>query len=352
MWTTSTIRALKSRDRPVGSTLGIAAAPRAPRCTPAPRISRTAAAPAATTALRLGQPAGGSLSPNPRKPPRLRSGDRIALVAPASPCDDESIELALANVRALGFEPVLGDHARAKREYLAGSDDERASDFNAALRDDSIRAIFALRGGYGTMRILYAIDYDAFARNPKVVMGYSDMTALLNSLAQRANVATFHGPIASAPMDRVAINILRTLTEAEPLGRLHIDGATHGNRIASGRLCGGNLSLIAHACGTPYALDMRDAIVFFEDVDEDAYRIDRLFTQLLLSGALETARGFILGDIPHLEVAIERLAPLKKPLLSGAPIGHIDDQWVIPIGIDATLDATNGTINFHEAAVD
>jgi muramoyltetrapeptide carboxypeptidase len=254
-------------------------------------------------------------------------------------------------VCALGFEAVLGENARAKLGYLAGSDEERAADFNAALHDESIRAVFALRGGYGTMRMLDAIDYDACARKPKIVMGYSDMTALLNTLTQRTGVVTFHGPIMGAPIARVAINVLRTLSEPEPLGQLSLDSLTHVGGVAHGRLRGGNLSLVAALCGTPYAIDMRDAIVFFEDVNEDAYRIDRLLTQLFLSGALETARGFILGDIPHLDVAVERLAALKKPLVSGAAIGHIEDQWVMPIGSEATFDASNGTIEFRESAV-
>ena len=255
-------------------------------------------------------------------------------------------------MRALGFEPVLGDHARLKAGYLAGTDEERASDFNVALHDDSIRAIFALRGGYGTMRILHALDYDAFARNPKIVMGYSDMTAVLNALTQRTGVVTFHGPIAGAPMSDLAQErVLRALTDPTPIGTLRGATATPNGGTARGRLAGGNLSLIAHLCGTPFAVDMRDAIVVFEDVDEDAYRIDRLLTQLLMSRALESARGFILGDIPHLEVAIERLAPLGMPLLSGAPIGHIDEQWVVPLGLGPLIDAKHGTMEIGASAV-
>jgi muramoyltetrapeptide carboxypeptidase len=263
----------------------------------------------------------------------------VALVAPASGIDDERIELACTNVRALGLNPVLAEHARARNTYLAGTDRERADDFNAALNDDSIRAIFALRGGYGTMRIAPAIDYDAFARTPKAVMGYSDMTVLLNALSQRAGAITFHGPVLAAPMSDVAREwIVRALFDETPLGELRAATTTVHGGTASGRLCGGNLSLLAHTCGTPYAVDFSDALVMIEDVHEADYRMDRLLTQLVLSGALERARGFLIGDVPNVDIVAERLLPLQKPIVAGWPIGHIEDQWVMPIGAHAWLE--------------
>lgn len=247
---------------------------------------------------------------------------------------------------------MLGKNARARNGYLAGSDRERAFDFNAALNDAGIAAIFALRGGYGTMRIAHAIDYDAFARSPKIVMGYSDLTVVLNALAARANTITFHGPVAATPWsDATREWVARALCDIQPLGTMRAATKMERAGAASGVLRGGNLTLLAHLCGTPFAVDLSDAIVFLEDVDEADYRIDRMLTQLMLARAFEHARGFLIGDVPNLEIVRERLHALKKPALSGVPVGHIEHQWVMPIGAHVTIDADTGTIAIGESAV-
>ena len=272
----------------------------------------------------------------------MHAGDRVALVAPASALEPDEIELALENVRALGFEPVLGKHAPARSGSLAGSDRDRIFDFNAALNDDTIHALFALRGGYGTMRIAHAIDYAAFERTPKVVMGYSDMTVVLNALTSRAGAITYHGPVMAAPLSEATRHrILRTLTEYAPFEGIEAR-STLRTGIATGQLCGGNLSLLASTCGTPFAVDCNEALVMIEDVGEADYRVDRLLTQLILAGAFERASGFIIGDVPNIDIVRERLAHFKKPTVAGVPFGHIDEQWILPIGADATLDASEG----------
>jgi muramoyltetrapeptide carboxypeptidase len=287
-----------------------------------------------------------------RRPPRLRAGDRVALVAPASPPGDDGITRALDNVRALGFEPVLGAYARASNEYLAGSDGERAADLNDALNDPSIRAIVALRGGYGVMRILDRVDFDALARDPKIVMGYSDLTALLNAFAQRSGVATLHGPVAYSVMSETTFARTRfALTTAQPLDPLRAARTTGKGRVRA-RVCGGNLALVTHLCGTPYAVDMNGALVALEDVNEAPYRVDRMLTQLRLAGTLAQAAAFALGDMPASDLAAREVADLGRPVLAGLPFGHIEDAQPFAIGLEAELDAEVGLLTPLEPLVD
>ncbi|HEY8315090.1 MAG TPA: LD-carboxypeptidase [Candidatus Baltobacteraceae bacterium] len=303
------------------------------------------------------------------RPPALRDGDIVALVSPAGPLGDAAdLARACDAVRALGFEPRPGARALLHDGYLAGSDEERAADFNEAARDPRVRGIFALRGGYGTMRILNLLDYEALRRDPKVILGYSDLTALLNAVTSRAGLVTFHGPVAalSAFTPMVAQALRRAVCVAEPLGILAMrDAQAISGGSARGRLAGGNLSLISALVGTPFALDLDDALVFLEDVDEAPYRIDRMLTQLRLSGALAKTAGVLVGECRNCDVDPEhaygrmpldrtlrdRLGDLGLPVLAGAAIGHIEEQWTVPIGVRATLDADARELRVEEAAV-
>lgn len=251
--------------------------------------------------------------------------------------DDERIALALENVRSLGLEPVLGAHARAAIGYLAGTDDERANDLNAALHDPSIRAVFALRGGYGTMRILDRVDYAQMARDPKALLGYSDLTTLLNAFNARSNVVTYHAQVAASPWstlvrERIASALFREEYDECDDSEAVVEGS------AVGTLRGGNLALIAALCGTPYAIDFTDAIVLLEDVGEARYRIDRLLTQVQLAGAFYGAAAFAIGDIPARDVVIERLQNYRRPVIAGLRFGHIEEPLVLPIGAAARID--------------
>jgi muramoyltetrapeptide carboxypeptidase len=296
------------------------------------------------------------------RPPVLRRGDRVGLVAPASPLDASEIDDGVAHLASFGLVPVLGEHVRAQTGYLAGSDAERAADFNKMARDRSIRAIVALRGGYGTMRILDALDYDAIRRDPKIVMGYSDITAIVNAIAVRSGVIAFHGPVASHGSSYSGVArayFQRALMSTEPIGTLHI---AHPRVIAPGRatgsLAGGNLSLASSLAGTPYAIPSRDAIFFFEETHEAPYRIDRMLTQLQLAGNLRGVRGVLVGQCtdctgdeptpPAGDVIAERVRSLECPAVAGAPIGHIATQWIVPIGARAELDAAAGTLTISE----
>jgi muramoyltetrapeptide carboxypeptidase len=278
----------------------------------------------------------------------------------------EEIARAEDVVRSLGLVPQVGGNAAQKRGYLAGSDEDRAADFNAAAHDSRVRGIFALRGGYGTMRLLDIIDYAALQRDPKVVLGYSDLTALLNAITQKTGLVTFHGPVAA--LSEFSANEVRWLKaavmDARPIGEMRDESTrTLTGGTASGRIAGGNLSLIAALEGTPHAIDTEGAILLIEEVEEAPYRIDRMLTQLRLSGALQRCAGIIAGgwtncDVPEdhvyagmrLEhVLADRLGDIGIPVLLDIPSGHIDQQWTLPIGALATLDAAARTLTIEQA---
>jgi muramoyltetrapeptide carboxypeptidase len=299
-----------------------------------------------------------------QKPPLLRRGDRVGLIAPASPPTDGDIGLATAHVESLGLVPVLGRYVQERDGYLAGSDAQRAADFNTMARDADIRAIVAIRGGYGTMRILTLLDYQAIRRDPKIVMGFSDLTAILNAVAARSGVVTFHGPVGAhgSSWSGAARTYLEDALFTAVPRQLRVEGAQPivAGR-ARGRLAGGNLSLIASLVGTPFAVPAADSLLFFEETQEAPFRIDRMLTQLDLSGELSAARGVLVGQCTKCigesstqsasQVIAERLRSLGRPATAGAPVGHIATQWVVPIGVLAELDATAGTLTLLEPAV-
>lgn len=300
--------------------------------------------------------------------PTLREGDTVALIAPAGPLSSED-ELARAQlvVRSLGLVPQLGAYASEKRGYLAGSDEQRADDFNAAVRDPKVRGIFALRGGYGTMRILDRLDYDALRADPKVILGYSDLTALLNAVTQRTGLVTFHGPVAAlSEFTDDEVRWLRSaVMQQDALALDAVQARALVEGTARGRLVGGNLSLISGLVGTPFEIDTTGALLVIEEVSESPYRIDRMLTQLRMSGALQRAAGIISGgwtdcdvDDAHVyagfrlaDVLHDRLADLGIPVLLDLPIGHIDEQWTLPIGARAILDTAAKRITLEEPAV-
>jgi len=293
-----------------------------------------------------------------RFPPLLAAGARVALISPAGPIgDDARLERAKANVRQFGWEPVVAPNALAHDGYLAGSDELRARDLNGAIADKTIDAVWCLRGGYGAMRLLESIDYQTLARQPKTLIGFSDITALHAAFGRLANIVTFHGPTARQTLPPFSVESLkRAVVRAEdPCGEMPTATTLVGG-TAHGRLVGGNLALLAALVGTPYAPDYSGAIVVIEDVNEAHYRIDRMLTHLRLSGALSGCAGIVFGrftDIPpefgDEEWTLDRvLADAARragvPCVSGAPFGHIDEQWTIPLGAQAELDADARTL--------
>lgn len=301
------------------------------------------------------------------RPPALRPGTRVALVAAAGPLPQGGVDRAIERVASLGWEPVAGEFCRCRTGYLAGTDTERAADLNRALRDPSIGAVWFLRGGYGTMRILDALDWDALARHPKALIGYSDNTAV-HLAAHRAGVVGFHGPHPHALEfpDFARDELLRVLTVAEPAGVLPfpVEGGraeTLAGGVAEGPLLGGNLSLLSATLGTPFAIRPEGAILFIEEVGEHPYRLDRLLSHLRLAGVLSAVAGIAVGGItesPEIdgaptaaEVVREALGGLGIPVATGFPFGHFDDSWTLPMGVRARLDADAGTLALLEPAV-
>lgn len=294
-----------------------------------------------------------------RPVPPLRAGARVALIAPAGALTGpEDVERGEHNARSLGWEPRTGANVMKRYRYFAGTDDERLRDLNDAIRDDEIDAIWCLRGGYGAMRILPDVDFDALARRPKPIIGFSDLTSLLAAVSGRSRIVCFHGPTARMPLtDFSRASLLAAVSDGtDPCGDAPSARVLRGG-TAEGRLVGGNLALVAALIGTPFAPDLEDSILFLEDIDERTYRVDRMLRQIYLSGALKRCRGIVFGectDCPassasgtrDLDEILTEMAELAEvPCMTGAPIGHIDDQWTLPVGARARLDADARTLN-------
>jgi muramoyltetrapeptide carboxypeptidase len=315
----------------------------------------------------------------PVRPAALRAGDTVGLITPGTYVSDpDRLALAVRTVEYFGLRPRMGRNVGKRIGYLGGSDEERLADLHEMFRDPEVKAVFSIRGGYGSEHLLDRIDYDLLRRRPKVFLGYSDITSLHLAIQKRAGLVTFHGPMMiSAFTEFTQKWFRRALFEPQPLGALanppeanqlrpaHTLRRVRGGK-ARGRLTGGNLTLVCATLGTPYEIDTRGRIVFLEDVDEEPYSIDRLLTQLRLAGKLEQAAGIVFGECSNCrprewkpsfestfslgEVLDRVLGGLKAPVLSGLAIGHTDDQLTLPLGVMAALDADKGELVIEEAA--
>jgi muramoyltetrapeptide carboxypeptidase len=316
----------------------------------------------------------------PIKPQRLEPGQTISLVAPAGCTDeDEEIVAAIETVASLGFRVKTGAHLQCRHGYFAGADAERAADLNAAFADPEVHGIIAMRGDYGASRLLPHLDFAMIRRHPKVLLGYSDITALLNPIYGRTGLVTFHGPIGDQTFTPYTLAEFRkvvmqgaapVLLAAPPPCDLAPGRVERRNRLttlapgkARGPLIGGNLTLLTHLVGTPYLPDFRGAILFLEDVDELVYRVDRMLTQLLLAGHLQQVAGLVFGKFTNCppasgprqftleEVLADRCRGLGIPVVRGLMIGHVEDQATLPIGCQVELDADACTLRLLEPAV-
>ncbi len=312
------------------------------------------------------------------KPRRLAHGDTIGLVAPASSSlEDEDIRISLDLIRSLGFNVKQGAHLFDRQQYLAGADRARADDVNSMFADDDVDAIFCLRGGYGTPRILPYLDYDLIRNRPKILLGMSDITGILTAIHTKTGVVGFHGPNASGSFSDYSLGeFKKVLVQPTPTTLIGVappfeagEGKVDSDNrltyitggIAKGRLIGGNLTLISVLMGTEFEPDFRDRIVFLEDVHEAPYRIDRMLTQLRLAGKLQEAAGIVFGKFTDSdtdgntfsleEVFRDRTADLGIPVVRGIMIGHVREQTVVPIGIEAELNGDEGTLRLLEPAV-
>jgi muramoyltetrapeptide carboxypeptidase len=312
-----------------------------------------------------------------RKPRRLRAGDTVAIVAPATPWEARSELLrAVAGLEGWGLEVVLGPHVNDRHGYLAGTDEHRAADLAWAFRDPAIRAVFCLQGGYGTPRLVPHLDREAIVANPKPLCGYSDITTLHLAIQAWAPVSTItfysNGASGVGAADVTELSkgsMHRALFSAEPYGAIppnpddpYVRTITGG--AAQGRLTGGCLDLVCQTLGTPIEIDTRDRIVYLEDLDVDTYVLDARLTQLRNAGKLAQAAGIVIGEMKDVgwrfdkaafmqdlsieDVLEEIIAPLDVPCIYGLPIGHGKHHVTVPHGALATLDADAGTLVIDE----
>lgn len=296
----------------------------------------------------------------------LRAGDAVALVSPAGPLAESRVQAAVQELTSWGLRPRVYPHALDTHSFYAGTDEHRVADLNDALADPEIRAVLCNRGGYGAQRILSHVDYDAVRRDPKLLIGFSDITALHGALWTQTGLATVHGPVAGQ-LERgglFASTVRHALMSNEPaVVEASADEPTFRVRtsgLAEGILLGGNLSMLSTCIGTPYMPDLEGAILLIEDVNEAAYRIDRLLTHLRNCGILQRLAGVAVGQfsepgngnavIKPADVLIERLGDLGIPVLGGLSIGHGERNIAVSLGTYARLDADNGTLTVAAAA--
>ncbi|MGV3710357.1 MAG: S66 peptidase family protein [Gemmatimonas sp.] len=291
------------------------------------------------------------------EPASLAPGARIALVAPSGPLrGSEDVERARATVQSLGWEPVVAANALERTGYFAGDDSARVEALNHAIADRAVDGIWCLRGGYGAMRLLGALDLSPLRQHPKPLIGYSDITAL-HSAWQRAGVISYHGPVARGMLSPFAReSLLRAVVMRSDSAGAAPDAAVLREGRAQGRIAGGNLALVAALCGTAWAISFRDAIAVLEDVNEAVYRVDRMMMQLRLAGAFDGCKAIVFGHCTNcpeesdagarrlIDVVQETADAVGIPALLGVPLGHIDDQWTLPMGAHAVLDTRTKTL--------
>jgi len=308
------------------------------------------------------------------RPPRLRPGSRIGLVAPAGRLDRRSqLEDTQEQLDRMGFLTKPGRHVMSRHGYLAGTDEQRAEDMMEMFTDPDVDAILALRGGWGCARILPLLEYNVIRAHPKALIGYSDITALLLAIYARSGIVTFHGPVGRSNWNNRTVEAFRNvLMRGE---RLHLDPVERGEGrrsrrdsfhpiragIAEGPLVGGNLSVASALIGTPYMPDFSGHVVFFEEVREELYRVDRLLTQFILAGSFNDASAIVFGQCARCRgdagvggltwLLRDHLLALRKPTWTGAPIGHMSPVYTLPIGIPVITDSALGTLRMLEPAV-
>lgn len=312
-------------------------------------------------------------------PTRLNFGDVVGIVAPASaPAKPGNIDLALDALTKLGFQAKPAAHLRQRLGFLAGSDRQRADDLMEMFQDQAVKAILCFRGGYGAARLLPLLDYRIIQQNPKILIGYSDITSLHCALLAKANLVSFHGPMLNSEFlkenlpDFTLQSFLRTLMQPVAPGSLSLAYRKKTIRVlspgtASGPLVGGNISILCASLATPYQPPLKGAILFFEDLNEEPYRFDRMLTQLLNAGLLQQVTGIAVGINKNCrdpkarkckeyrqtldDVLTERLSPLNIPIVTGLPFGHVRYNATLPVGARAVLDGDKGDLSIIEPAV-
>jgi muramoyltetrapeptide carboxypeptidase len=314
------------------------------------------------------------------KPPRLKRGDTIGLIAPGSYIDESELRESVENIEDLGFKTYYTDSILERYGYLAGTDKNRVEDINHMFENDEVAGIVCARGGWGCNRILPGLNYDLISNNPKVLVGYSDITSLMYGIYSQTGMVTFHGPVGISTFNDYSVEYLENMIMYDSTGlqllsaeeNLEKDNDAYSiYTVAAGKtegeLIGGNLSLVASLLGTPYDVDYKDKILYLEEIGEEPYRIDRMLTELMLAGKLDEVNGIVLGvfvdcevkkhkpsfakSLTLKEVFIDRLARLEIPVIYGLSFGHISSKFTLPFGSRAELDTAKQTITMLESSV-
>jgi muramoyltetrapeptide carboxypeptidase len=304
------------------------------------------------------------------KPPALKYGDTIAITSPAGAVwDSKQVELFCSILHKLGFQTKRGQTLTARYGYFAGTDSLRANELNNFFSDDGVQAIFCMKGGWGCGRILPLLDYENIRDHPKILMGFSDITSLLIAIFAKTGLVGFHGPVGNSGWNDFTTDYMkRVLVKKEEVVYLST-GKEEDKTVllcggkAKGILIGGNLSVIAGMMGSDYLPLWKDKILFLEETGEEPYRIDRMLTQMKLCGVLDQISGFVFGKcvkclaeepdkaFTFQQVLEQQISPLKIPAFYGAMIGHIENKFTIPVGIEAEMDADKGLLKLLEPAV-
>lgn len=309
------------------------------------------------------------------KPAKLKIGDTIGLIAPGSYISKRQLNESIKNLEELGYKVKYNNEILDKQGYLAGKDSVRVREIHSMFLDKDIKAIMAVRGGYGCARFLDMLDYDIIRSNPKILIGYSDITSLLYAIYEKARLVCFHGPVGTSTFNEYSVNnMLKVIAEdkneftmqnlPEDNGQIKIisDG------VSEGELVGGNLSIVVSMIGTEYDIDSKNKIIFLEDIGEEPYRIDRMLTQMIQSGKFDECSGIALGvfrkceineNSPEFENSLtlqqvfeDRLGNLGVPVIYGLSFGHITNKFTLPFGIKAKLDTYNKKLVLLENSVE
>jgi muramoyltetrapeptide carboxypeptidase len=304
------------------------------------------------------------------KPPALKAGDTVAITSPAGAVwDDTQIETFSAILKSFGFNVIHGKTLTEKFGYLAGTDELRANEINELFENKTVKGIFCMKGGWGCARILDKIDYSLIEKNPKVLIGFSDITALLIAITTKTGLITFHGPVGNSGWNDFTKSVLTNVTMTVKPFNFPENPSTENAPViinpgkATGELVGGNLTVLSSLIGSGYLPDWKNKLLFLEEVKEEPYSLDRMLTQLKLSGVLNSISGFVFGKCAKClaeepiksftfhEVLLQHIQPLGIPAFYGAMIGHIENKLTVPIGIKASMDAEKGTISLNESSV-
>jgi muramoyltetrapeptide carboxypeptidase len=304
------------------------------------------------------------------KPQALKAGDTVAISSPAGAVWDENqIEKFSDILKSFGFKVVIGKTLKEKFGYFAGSDELRAAEINELFANKTIKGIFCMKGGWGCARILNKLDYKIIKENPKVLIGFSDITALLLAITSKTGLITFHGPVGNSGWNEFTKNVFTNIVMTKkqfsfpenPIGEDKIY-TIHPGKV-SGELVGGNLTVLSSLIGSEYLPNWKNKILFLEEAKEEPYSIDRMLTQLKLSGVLDSISGFVFGKCAKClaeeplkaftfhEVILQHIQPLNIPAYYGAMIGHIENKLTIPLGISAMMDADKGILSLEESSV-